>query len=186
MPQGKRRPWLHADNRMLMALWDSVGSVALIAVMMGRSRSSVQTQASRLGLPPREEDRDRHRRRWMDGDDARLDDLIVELTWADGKVPIQEVAGRMGRSVDAIVARLESRYGEESDLLSRLVAPPPPISPEPPPPRLATKGVGQDGTRGGSGKVRQCLKCRKDFWSEGAHNRVCITCKRSDDWDFDI
>lgn len=184
MPQGKRRPWMHADNRMLMALWDAVGSVALIAIMMGRTRSSVQTQASRLGLPPREEDRDRHRRRWLDGDDARLDGLIAELTAADGKVPIQDVAGRMGRSVDAIVARLENRFGEESDLLSRLAAPTPPVSPEPPAPRPPLAGMSQDPRR--AGKVKKCLKCRKDFWSEGAHNWVCVTCKRSDDWDFDV
>ncbi len=111
MPQGTRRPWRNDDKRMLINLWDTVGSVALIAIMLQRSGSSVQTAASRLGLPPRPEESDRHRRRWVDGDDELLDELIIELTEDDGSVPIQTLAERMGRSVDAVVARMEANTG---------------------------------------------------------------------------
>lgn len=31
-------------------------------------------------------------------------------------------------------------------------------------------------------KVRACLKCRGKFFSEGAGNRICSSCKNSDDW----
>ena len=181
MAQGKRCPWHDADDKTLIRLWDPVGSVALIAVMLKRSRSSVQTRASRLNLPPRAEESDRHRRRWMDGDDAKLDALAAELTLPDGTIPIQQLAERMGRSVDAVVARLEARHGEESDVMARLVAPPVPEEVAPAP--GAQPGPDRNGSK--KGKVKQCLKCRKSFWSEGSHNWICVTCKRSDDWDYD-
>jgi hypothetical protein len=177
MPQGTRRPWRDADSTMLIALWDTVGSVALIAIMLQRSRSSVQTQASRKGLPPRTEDSDRHRRRWMEGDDERLEELLVELTQQDGSIPIQELAEKMGRSVDAVVARIEASHGEESDVMARLVAPPVPLT------AAEVKPAAVDPKR--KGKVKTCLNCRNKFWSEGNHNWVCITCKRGDDWSFD-
>jgi hypothetical protein len=198
MPQGKRREWRDADNTALIALWDAVGSVALIAIMLRRSRSSVQTQASRLGLPPRAEESDRHRRRWVDGDDEKLDGLLAELALPDGNIPIQKLAERMGRSVDAVVARIETRHGAESDVMDRLVAPAMPT--------LTAHGKVQRGnaeashahgaaaggedpaeakTQTRSGKTKKCLKCRKHFWSAGNHNWVCVTCKRSDDWDYE-
>ena len=27
-------------------------------------------------------------------------------------------------------------------------------------------------------KARKCLSCRKDFSSDGPHNRICFSCKR--------
>jgi hypothetical protein len=188
MTQGKRRPWRDPDNTALIAHWDVVRSVALIAIMMSRTQSSVQTQASRLGLPPRTEERGRHRRRWLDEDDTRLDALIARLREEDGRIPIQGVADEMGRSVDAVVARLVGRHGEDSDVLAMLVAPPLPAMPEPNSDRSAPGAKPPqdgDGQKKKKGKTRQCLKCRKSFWSEGNHNWICVTCKRSDDWDFD-
>lgn len=188
MSQGKRRPWKDADNTALISLWDSVGSVALIAIMTKRSRSSVQTQASRLGLPPRAEESDRHRRRWAEGDDDKLDGLVLELTRPDRTIPIQALAERMGRSVDAVVARIEARHGEESDVMQRLVAPPMPVMPLPGvKPVLVNIGRSTEGSNGEvkGGRIRNCLRCRKSFYSQGNFNYVCVTCKRSDDWDFD-
>jgi hypothetical protein len=183
MPQGKRRPWRDADNTSLIALWDEVGSVALIAIMLKRSRSSVQTQASRLTLPPRNEDSQLHRRRWLEGDDDKLEELLVELARADGSIPIQDLALRMGRSVDAVVARIEARHGEESEVMGRLVAPPTPALPAPGvSPSLTKVGNNKDKN---ANKVRECLKCRRHFVSGGFHNRVCSGCKRLDDWDYD-
>ena len=190
MPQGKRRPWTDADKTMLIYLWEVIGSVALIAIMMQRSPSSVQTQASRVGLPPREEQKDRHRRRWVSTDDEHLNALMDEMRLEDGRIPIQDVSERMGRSVDAIVARLLDVHGEDSDIMSKMVAPAPP-----PPPADARKpgssvqkpkagSESQPGDAKRKGRVQACLKCRKPFWSDGNHNWVCINCKRSDDWDF--
>lgn len=186
MSQGKRRPWHDADNDALIALWDVVGSVALIAIMLKRSRSSVQTQASRRGLPPRAEESDRHRRRWLDGDDERLDALILELALPDGGIPIQALSERMGRSVDALVARIEARLGEDSDVMERLVAPPTPALPLPGvKPVLQNIGETAVNAKKSSGKVKSCLKCRRNFFSAGNFNWICVTCKRSDDWDYD-
>jgi hypothetical protein len=187
MSQGKRRPWRDSDNTALIAYWDVVRSVALIAIMMQRTQSSVQTQASRLNLPPRTEERGRHRRRWMDDDDAHLDGLIGSLRQPDGRIPIQQVADGMGRSVDAVVARLVGRHGEDSDLLDLLVAPPLPQDGQAvagaAPAGPARAAAPADPAR--KGKTRRCLKCEKSFWSEGNHNWVCVNCKRSDDWVYD-
>ena len=180
--RSQRRKWTEGDNKILMGYWDLVGSVALIAIMIKRSPSSVQTQASRLGLPPREEDKDRHRRRWADGDDKSLDCAIADLSGGDGKIPIVEVARVVGRSVDAVVARLESRFGNGSDILARLVAPPPPSAPSMPKARPLTDGVRNPHTL--KAKIKRCLRteCRREFYSEGAHNWICSNCKRSSDW----
>lgn len=195
MPQGKRLTWSDEDDVALIALWGSVGSVALIAIMLRRSRSSVQTRASRLGLPPRQEESDRHRRRWMDGDDAKLDGLLLSLARADGSIPIQQLAESMGRSVDAVVARIEIRHGDESDVMDRLSAPAMPSAPEKPKDvfdlrsfqsgELLPEQVRVTTVKTGSGP-RKCLKCRKTFFSDGNFNRICSTCKRSDDWDNDF
>lgn len=31
-------------------------------------------------------------------------------------------------------------------------------------------------------KVRSCLRCRSQFFSDGPGNRICGACKNSDDW----
>lgn len=36
--------------------------------------------------------------------------------------------------------------------------------------------------RGEDAKLRRCLPCGKDFWSESKSNRICMTCKRSRDY----
>lgn len=95
--RSKRRPWTEADNRRLMGYWDIVGSVALIAIILQRSPSSVQTQASRLGLPPRAEEKDRHRRRWADGDDEALDQAR-RPHWFRWQIPTVDVARVIQRS----------------------------------------------------------------------------------------
>jgi hypothetical protein len=170
MSQGKRRPWEDADNKTLIGLWDVVRSVYLISIMLDRSRSSVQTQASRLALPARAEESDQHRRRWSNLEDNKLDAIITGLTRPDGRIPIQEVAEKIGRSVDAVAARLETRYGEGSAMMTKLVAPPMPT--------LASPDKAK-------GKMKNCLQCRKSFWSEGSHNWICVTCKRSDNWGYE-
>lgn len=178
MAQAKRRDWLHEDDTQLMKLWPAIGSVALIGIMMERSRSSVQTRASRLNLPSRTEESDRHRRRWSEPEDAKLDAALVEVALPDGGIPIQQVADRLERSVDAVVARIEARYGEHSDICARLVAPPMPTL-QPTLARVA--GAPRKSRR--SGGEWDCLRCRRPFWSEGVHNWVCDRCKRTDDWD---
>ena len=185
MIQEKRRPWKDVDNSTLISLWDRVGSVALIALMMKRTRSSVQTQASRLQLPPRNEESDRHRRRWHDADDVLLNKMLEIYTMEDGTIPIEKLSTSMGRSIDAVIARLETNHGEDSDVMRRLVPPPlPEITNHGNKatlfqrPNQATVTDPRKQT-----KVRRCLRCDKLFVSEGAHNRICPSCKRNENFE---
>lgn len=180
MSQGKRRAWPDKDNQRLISLWDSVGSVALIALNMNRTMSSVQTQASRLNLPPRTEQGNNHRRRWHEDDDIELDEVIDELQLSDGRIPIKTLSDRMKRSVDAIVARLITRFGEE-ETMGRLVAP---AIDEAAADATLSQERGE-GVAGKKGKMKNCLKCRKSFWSEGSHNWVCSSCKKTAEWTSD-
>lgn len=173
--QPARRNWLPEDNDTLMGLWDTIGSVILIALMMERSASSIQTQASRLGLPPRAEEKDKHRRRWSDADDIVLENLENEYTDSVGRIDVSTIARVMGRSVDAVLSRLEALHGEDSGVLSRILIPVPESKTQDSP-ALTFRGA-----KPGEGK-KKCLRCRKEFWSEGKHNWVCVPCKRSEDW----
>src|SRR3546814_4793786 len=85
-----------------------------------RSPSSIQTQASRLGLPRRSEESDRHRRRWTRRDREDLDDIVRTMTLPSGKIPIEQVAERVGRSVDAVASRLLADLANPADLLDRI------------------------------------------------------------------
>src|SRR3546814_12462854 len=91
--------------------------------MLDRSPSSIQTQASRLGLPRRSEESDRHRRRWTRRDREDLDDIVRTMTLPSGKIPIEQVAERVGRSVDAVASRLLADLANPADLLDRILLP---------------------------------------------------------------
>lgn len=177
----RRRPWTDADNRALIDLWPRVGSIVLIALDLGRSSSSVQTQASRLGLPRRTEGNERHRRKWTAEDVARLESSVARRTADDGSIPICEIAEDVGRSIDAVAAKLSETMGSEEVLFAAITvtqkrfyatavtAPKPGIDPRK------------------VGKKRPCMSCTKIFWSEGAHNRLCAACKKDEggsDWDW--
>jgi hypothetical protein len=178
MIEEKRRPWDHDDNRALIAYWQAVGSINLIAVMLDRTPSSVQTQASRLGLPRRLEQRDNHRRRWSQDDDYQLEAALVDHRSVDGRIIVTKVAESVGRSVDAIVTKLAKKYGGMDALKDLFVVP------------LASPGAGDGVPKAMPGKegMRKCLSCTNPFWSEGAHNRICGKCRKrhetDSDWDF--
>lgn len=52
-----RRPWTESDKRDLIRFWDSVGSIFLISLLMDRPEGAIQTEASRLNLPRRSEEK---------------------------------------------------------------------------------------------------------------------------------
>jgi len=176
----RRRPWTDGDNRRLIDLWPRVGSIVLIALELERSSSSVQTQASRLGLPRRTEGNERHRRKWTPDDIAKLDQSVANRTDKDGSIPICEIAEDVGRSIDAVASKLAETMGGEEHLFplikvteSKLQA-------------LAVKKPEKGIDPRKIGKKRPCLCCSKIFWSEGAHNRLCFSCKSGEgsDWDY--
>lgn len=43
--------------------------------------------------------------------------------------------------------------------------------------RIVVERAPKEGTT-----VRPCLRCQRDFNSEGVHNRVCVTCKSTQEW----
>lgn len=180
----KRRPWTDADNRSLIGLWPRIGSIVLIALELDRSSSSVQTQASRLGLPRRLEGNDRHRRRWTDSDVLSLESSVAKRTRKDGKLPIHEISEDVGRSIDAVVAKLAESMGGESKIFDRIVvtkhhaAAAPIKKPAGVEPGIDPRKVG---------RMRPCMTCSRTFWSEGAFNRRCISCKAQEsdtNWDW--
>lgn len=179
-----RRPWTDADDRSLIDLWPRVGSIVLIALALQRSSSSVQTRASRLGLPRRLEGNDRHRRKWTTEDLKNLDKSLDKRIKEDGSIPISVIADDVGRSIDAVAARISDMLGGEAELFSKIIVDKATYMPQ----ENAKTSTGPKkiiDTRKVE-KRRPCLKCRKNFWSKGAHNRLCMACKSADTGsDFD-
>lgn len=180
----KRRPWTDADNRALIGLWPRIGSIVLIALELGRSSSSVQTQASRLGLPRRLEGNDRHRRRWTESDVAALDASIAKRQRQDKKIPINEISDDIGRSIDAVVAKMAEMNGGESEIFDKLI-----VTRQHPAVTPMKGQLGADATIDPRkvGKMRPCMTCSRTFWSEGAWNRRCSSCKSAEsdtNWDW--
>jgi len=176
----RRRPWTDADNRALIDLWPRVGSIVLIALELQRSTSSVQTQASRLGLPRRTDGNDRHRRKWTPEDIEALDRSISVRTRSDGKIPICEIADDVARSIDAVAARLIESLDGEDEFFNRIV-----VTRNIPALKNTAQKTGTDSRK--AGKMRPCMCCSKPFWSEGSFNRLCQSCKSGEtesNWDW--
>lgn len=177
-----RRPWSEDDKRRLIGYWDSLGSIFLIALLLDRPEGSVQTEASRLNLPRRSEDKGRHRKKWTEREFTELRDASTACRTEDGRIKIIEVAERVGRSVDAVASRLAEEYENRSQLREMIYVPES---------ALLQKAAAQPAKVGPLGdtrkqpKVRVCLSCTTPFYSEGAHNRICKRCKESDDSDWD-
>ncbi len=186
-----RRPWSEADKHRLIRLWEGVGSVVLIAYLLDRPVGSVQTEASRLQLPRRGEDKNRHRKKWTDDEDAALMSTVEDCRDGTGRVRIIEVARRANRSIDAVVNRMAEITGERRDLkdlirvteaeimafgaeqAARLA---PVVDPTVPKTPIDTRNVP---------RMRGCLTCQKPFWSTGAGNRICPKCRSGDSGDWD-
>lgn len=180
-----RRDWEDGHIQALLDMWPRVMSIVLIALELKRSTSSVQTMASRKNLPRRTEGNERHRRKWTPEDVDNLKDSLRTNTDRDGKVLICEIADDVGRSIDAVAAKLTEfeEFGSEKALFERI--------------RVTRKNFGttlpakepQKGVDSRKvGKKRPCMTCQEIFWSEGAHNRMCAKCKKdeggSDRWDW--
>ncbi len=179
-----RKTWSEEETELLIRLWDDVASIVVLSILLERSTSSVQTQASRIGLPRRQEHLKRHRRRWSRSEEKLFEDSLMAASYPDGRVDIYEIAKDLNRSVDAIAAKLQERYDTEADLLAILEIPDEV--------RDKYDSAGKGGSSAGAyklrgeipdnryqEKMRKCLVCSSPFWSEGAHNRICDKCKRA-------
>ncbi len=184
MSEFRRRKWKDSDTRDLIDMWPRVGSIVLIALKLNRSTSSVQTQASRVGLPRRTENNERHRRKWTDSDIVALEDALDQFTNEKGEVLICEIAETVKRSIDAVASKLaeEDFFGSEEDLFVKIKVTKNNIE-------SASVSINQDEKtdRRNLAMHRTCIRCKKSFWSEWAGNRRCNSCKKaesSDNWDW--
>ena len=182
-----RRTWSEADKRLLIEYWATLGSILLIALLLDRPEGSVQTEASRLNLPRRVEEKGRHRKKWTEDEERDLQTAINIFRTVDGRIRIIEVANFIGRSIDAVASRILRDYESRDEMRQALFIP---DSIDDIKKLTARTGVDPRTTTGDTRKthkMRDCLTCSRPFWSEGAHNRICPRCKsdhESSEWDF--
>lgn len=182
-----RRPWKPEDEQELLDLWPRVMSITLIALELKRTTSSVQTMASRKGLPRRTEGNERHRRKWMPEDIQALKDSLDRNTDDNGYVLICEIADEVGRSIDAVAARLIdfAQFGSEEALFEAIKVTRKTFGTTSPSRYKATGANSWDTPDGG--KKMPCMTCKKIFYSESKANRMCSNCKKDEggsDWDW--
>lgn len=94
--------------------------------------------------------------RWSDEDIRHL-----ILLWSQGKSN-SEIGKKLGREENAVAVKA-----------SRLRLPPK---------SRIEEAMSPNRARNSKAKVRACLRCRSQFFSEGPGNRVCDLCKSSSDW----
>lgn len=175
MKNTKRRQWNNKDNVMLQQYWDTVGSVILIALILDRTASSVQTQASRLNLPRRKEAKEKHRRKWSEQDEQNLQIVLNNATSEEGRISIEQIAKEMERSVDAIAAKLIDIFEDKEELLKRLIIPvPPPLK------NKKRKSKIKPYIHIKAPKKVKCIICDSIFEQVDESNLVCDNCKKED------
>lgn len=172
---GPRHEWTSGDDQILFNMWDETHSVFIISRIMKRSMSSIQTRASRLNLPSRDEASTKIRKKWKKVEEIQFQEWIEDaIKNHKSVIKIENMAKVLNRTVDALVKKIASKYGEDSDVFKKIEIGHYDVN-------VIKKTVPQ--IKRETGKLKTCLKCRKTFWSEGNHNWICQNCKRSDEWD---
>jgi len=110
-----RKPWTNEETDTLIRAWEDVGSIILLSILLKRSTSSVQTQASRIGLPRRKESLQRHRRRWSRSEERQLENLIATHSTKDNKIKIYDVAKAMSRSEERQLENLIATHSTKDN-----------------------------------------------------------------------
>ena len=186
-----KRGWLTSETSMLMEAWPRAESVYALAHSMGRSRMAVLVHAARIGLPARD-NMVPGRRKWTQEELERVDqEYQAVISGKKSHFDAENLAKEMGRSFDAILTKLEKRWGGEA------IAKVEPSSMRRRDGRHHAAGLDNGLLKANwtpeievlrraperGAKQRNCLSCGKSFWSEGAHNRICHHCKTTKDWD---
>lgn len=183
------KPWGDEEREALVRYWTGTHSIQLTAIMMGRTTSAIQTAASRFNLPKRELDDDSHRRPWNGVDEANWLRAKKTLATPEGRLPVHHLAVHLKRSVDSVVVRLLKDVDQDREaFLSLIVIPDNDIKLKEFAETIrALKPAADDGFKAEVvdqrkvGKMRKCLSCERNFWSQGAHNRICNRCKGGGD-----
>ena len=177
-PQSERRPWDETDLDLLIRWWMWEPSVVVIAILLGRSTSAVQTMASRKGLPKRDIEPETHRRRWTEQECADYDAEKRRLRREDGRTPLIELAHSLRKSLDTVAIHFLQEVGTTENFLRHAWLPEPPRLDER---RQASRLECAPVDNRKTAMIRKCLTCGRGFWSEGAHIRRCPNCKAEDE-----
>lgn len=106
--------------------------------------------------------------------------ILVEA-WFEGLRPADLAARLPGRSLSAVkvrASRLQLPRRDKAD--GKLVAPP--LAPEKTQAPAAKSNEAALRRPGDTAKMRACLRCETQFYSSWAGDRICGSCRRSDDW----
>ena len=171
MSRKSYRPWTKLEKTRLIRLWQLVPSIALIAIELNRSMSSIHSQAVQMGLPRRYNKFGKSYTRWTISEFIKFGQSLVNHIDADNKIHIAKFADEVNRSVDAVIAKIIEIVGDEESVLSHCYAP------------LDMYFVDQLKVKFSkdqeNAKTRKCLTCLKPFWSTGEYNRICLSCTKA-------
>ncbi|MGU3404474.1 hypothetical protein [Methylobacterium fujisawaense] len=177
--QTERRTWTAENREILVRWWMWEPSVVVIALLLGRSTSAVQTMASRIGLPKRDIEPETHRRRWTDQEIAEYDLEKERLRRADGRTPLVDLSKALRKSLDTVAIQFLQDVGTAENFLRSAWLPEPPPLDERRQERRLDCAAPVDKRK--LPAMRKCLSCERGFWSEGAHIRRCPNCKAEDE-----
>lgn len=109
-------------------------------------------------------------RKWREAEDEQLIEARMNArTLTSNAALARTLAPGLGRTEQAVLQRLDRlRITIDDRIQERELAQ---LAPQPRFGRL------KPATRPG---LRKCLCCGRDFMSEGAHNRLCLTCRQKD------
>lgn len=107
--------WDAESKTALERLWNLGVPTLIIAVLMDRSKPSIQTRTSRI-LTPRSTPiyAIRTRERWTIGDFAALEELVADCGGKVSFAKLNEFSRRVKREIGTIVNKLNDRYGPDS------------------------------------------------------------------------
>lgn len=112
--------WDTEQNNRFHELWNLGAPLVVIAILMKRSPASIQTKASRESLPEREipSYAKNHRQKWSQAHIDELDALISSFPNGPDYYALENLAKKIGRTLDAIAGRIQEAHG--SAALQRL------------------------------------------------------------------
>ena len=167
-----RKRWSEAENGELINLWREIPSITVIAIRMKRTRASIRVQASRLKLPRRHRmDSEQRVNDWTKQHEMEFVEQLARFTNQSGLIHIEDIAHSIKRSVDAVFDKLLVTYGSERNLFKLIVVT-----------ETGLRGSRTDWSRVKSverQRERNCITCKKLFWSKGFHNRMCNQCRNT-------
>ncbi len=161
--------WSSEDIETLIHLWSAYGSVMLIAAIMQRPPSAIQTRASRCALPKRPH-QPGPRSAWTDAEDDYLRSAVACIENGE-RIDLLACQKNMessgiSKNLDGIAKRMALLLGiPNRDFVKHIAIPEQHPSP-----------------KADAIKTRICPRCEKKFAPTHRFLFVCPQCKGSSDW----